>query len=160
MNVAGVYPWNPFVQAQYLPNGRPFIPGAPGNAIGQSSYYVWAMQRFELAHQRRHREDSAMAALGQIRWNIQQAELLNIAQTERLFFTALYQRQLLELAADPKLSVIGWPRSSSVAFGPDSGPTCRRSTLKLPSASPDANENSPTRPIKPRCLRFGNNWEC
>ncbi len=58
------------------------------------------MQRFELAHQRQHREDSAIAALGQIRWNIQQAELLNVAQTERLFFTAMYQRQLRDLAAD------------------------------------------------------------
>jgi outer membrane protein TolC len=103
VDVAGVYPWNPFVQAQYLPNGRPFNPGSPGNASGQSNYYVWAMQRFELAHQRRHREDSAMAALGQIRWNIQQAELLNVAQTERLFFAALYQRQLRDLAADARV---------------------------------------------------------
>ncbi len=100
VDVAGVYPWNPFVQAQYLPNGHPFMAGSPGNAFGQSSYYVWAMQRFELAHQRKYREGSAVAALGQIRWNIQQAELLNVAQTERLFFTALYQRQLLDLAAD------------------------------------------------------------
>ena len=103
VNTAGVYPWNPFVQAQYLPNGHPYFPGTPGNAAGQSSYYVWVMQRFELAHQTRHREDSAMAALGQIHWNIQQAELLNVAQTERLFFTALYQRQLLELAADSEV---------------------------------------------------------
>ncbi len=100
VDVAGVYPWNPFVQAQYLPNGRPFAPGTPGNASGQSNYYIWVMQRFELAHQRQHREDSAIAALGQIRWNIQLAELLNIAQTERLFFAALYQRQLRNLAAD------------------------------------------------------------
>ena len=100
VEVAGVYPWNPFVQAQYLPNGHPFIPGSPGNAIGQSNYYVWAMQRFELAHQRQFREGSAAAALGQIRWNIQQAELLTVAQTERLYFAALYQRQLRDLAAD------------------------------------------------------------
>ena len=100
VGVAGVYPWNPFVQAQYLPNGHPFTAGSPGNAVGQSSYYVWAMQRFELAHQRQYREGSAVAALGQIRWNIQQAELLNVAQTERLYFTAVYQRQLLNLAAD------------------------------------------------------------
>jgi outer membrane protein TolC len=100
VEVAGVYPWNPFVQAQYLPNGRPFTPGPPGSASGQSNYYIWVMQRFELAHQRRHRENSAVAALGQMRWNIRQAELINIAQSERMFFTALYQRQLLELAAD------------------------------------------------------------
>ncbi len=100
VDVAGVYPWNPFVQAQYLPNGSPHIAGTPGNASGQSNYYIWVMQRFELAHQRQHREDSAIAALGQIRWNIQLAELLNVAQTERLFFAALYQRQLRNLAAD------------------------------------------------------------
>lgn len=100
VDVAGVYPWNPFVQGQFFPNGKPFLPGSPGNASGQSNYYIWVMQRFELAHQRQHREDSAIAALGQIRWNIQQAELLNVAQTERLFFTAVYQRQLRELAAD------------------------------------------------------------
>ncbi len=103
VDVAGVYPWNPFVQAQYLPNGRPYTPGSPGNASGQSSYYVWVMQRFELAHQRQHREDSALAALGQMQWNVQQAELLNVAQTERLFFAALYQRQLFELAADSEM---------------------------------------------------------
>lgn len=100
VDVAGVYPWNPFVQAQYLPNGSPYIPGSPGNASGQSNYYIWVMQRFELAHQTQHREDSALAALGQIRWNIQQAELLNVAQTERLYFAAVYQRQLHGLAAD------------------------------------------------------------
>ena len=100
VNTAGVYPWNPFIQGQFLPNGRPYTPGSAGNASGQSNYYIWVMQRFELAHQRQHREDSAIAALGQIRWNIQQAELLNVAQTERLYFAALYQRQLRELAAD------------------------------------------------------------
>ena len=103
VNVAGVYPWNPFVQAQYLPNGHPYFPGSAGNVTGQSSYYVWVMQRFELAHQTRHRENSAMAALGQMQWNIQQAELLNVAQTERLYFTALYQRQLLDLASDSEV---------------------------------------------------------
>lgn len=100
VDVAGVYPWNPYVQAQYLPTGRPFTPGAPGDASGQGNYYILAMHRFELAHQRRHREDSAIAALGQIRWNIEQAELLNVAQTERLFFTAVYRRQLRDLAAE------------------------------------------------------------
>jgi outer membrane protein TolC len=101
VDVAGVYPWNPFVQAQYFPNGRPFVPSsAAGGPSGLSNYYIWVMQRFELAHQRRYREDSAIAALGQVRWNIRQAELTNVAQTERLFFTALYQRQLRDLATD------------------------------------------------------------
>jgi outer membrane protein TolC len=101
VRVAGVYPWNPFVQAQFFPNGTPLSPaGSPGGAAGNSNYYIWVMQRFELGHQRSHRQESAQAAFGQTRWNIRQAELTNIAQTERLFFTALYQRQVLELAAD------------------------------------------------------------
>ncbi len=101
VDVAGVYPWNPFVQAQYFPQGHPFTPSAlPGGQSGGSNYYVWLMQRFELGHQRRFREESASAAYGQVRWNIRQAELLNVAQSERLFFAALYQRQLRDLAAD------------------------------------------------------------
>lgn len=99
--VARVYPWNPFVQAQYFPNGTPFVPSsAPGGGAGMSNYYIWVMQRIELGHQTRHRADSAAAALGQVRWNIRQAELLNVATTERLFFTAIYQRQLRDAAAD------------------------------------------------------------
>jgi outer membrane protein TolC len=100
-DVARVYPWNPFVQAQYFPNGSPFVPSTtPGGGAGMSNYYVWAMQRIELGHQTRHRTQSAVAALGQVRWNIRQAELLNVATTERLFFTALYQRQLRDAAVD------------------------------------------------------------
>ena len=101
VDVASVYPWNPFVQAQFLPNGHPFVPSSvPGGSAGQANYYIWLMQRFELGHQRRYRENSAIAALGQVRWNIRLAELTNVAQTERLFFTALYQRQLRDLVAD------------------------------------------------------------
>ncbi len=58
------------------------------------------MQRFELGHQRAFREQSARAAFGQVSWNIRQAELNNLAQSERLFFTALYMRQIRDLAAD------------------------------------------------------------
>ena len=101
VDTASVYPWNPFVQAQFLPQGHPFVPSTtPGATAGGANYYVWLMQRFELGHQRRYREESAIAAFGQVRWNIRQAELLNLAQTERLFFTGLYQRQLRDLAAD------------------------------------------------------------
>jgi multidrug efflux system outer membrane protein len=101
VDTARVYPWNPFVQAQYFPQGHPFTPGTtPGGQSGGSNYYIWLMQRFELGHQRRYREEGAIAAFGQVRWNIRQAELLNLAQTERLFFTGLYQRQLRDLAAD------------------------------------------------------------
>jgi outer membrane protein TolC len=101
VDTAGVYPWNPFVQAQYFPQGHPFSSASsPGGQAGGSNYYVWLMQRFELGHQRRYREESASAALGQVKWNIRQAELLNLAQSERLFFGALYQRQLRDLASD------------------------------------------------------------
>jgi len=101
VDVASVYPWNPFVQAQYFPNGTPFVTSnVPGGTVGKSNYYVWLMQRFELGHQRRYREDSAIAALGQVRWNVRLAELTNVSQTERLFFAALYQRQIRDLVAD------------------------------------------------------------
>jgi outer membrane protein, heavy metal efflux system len=93
--------WNPFVQAQFFPNGHPFIPGPAGTTTtGNSNYYVWVMQRFQMAHQRRFRTRSALAALTQIQWNIYQAELLNMAQSMRLYFTVLYQKELYDLAAD------------------------------------------------------------
>ncbi len=56
------------------------------------------MQRFELAHQQRYREQAAAATLNQVRWNIHQAELLNVAQTARLYFAAQYQFELFRLA--------------------------------------------------------------
>lgn len=97
-NVTKVYPWNPFVQAQYFPNGRPFLPSSqPGGSAGLSNYYVWAMQRFELAHQRRFRAQIAAATVTQVQWNVHQAELLNVAQTTRLYFAALYQRELRDI---------------------------------------------------------------
>jgi cobalt-zinc-cadmium efflux system outer membrane protein len=99
--VTRVYPWNPFIQSQYFPNGRPFVPSStPGGGAGMSNYYVWAMQRFELAHQRRYRAQIAAATVTQVQWNVQQAELLNVAQTMRLYFAALYQRELHELAIE------------------------------------------------------------
>ncbi|MCA9223873.1 MAG: TolC family protein, partial [Planctomycetales bacterium] len=92
-HVSEIYPWNPFVQVQVLPYAR----DKAGDTLGVN-HYVWLMQTVELAHQRRHREASASAALSQVRWNIVQAELTNAAQTERLYFTALYQRELRDLA--------------------------------------------------------------
>lgn len=94
--------WNPFVQAQLFPRGHPFVPaepGVPASAAGRGNYYIWAMQRFELAHQRKFRTDSALAALNQVQWNVFQGELLNVAQTVRLYFSALYQKELFDLAA-------------------------------------------------------------
>lgn len=92
-HVAETYPWNPFVQVQVLPYAQDRV----GDRLGVN-HYVWLMQTLELTHQRRHREDSAAAAWRQVRWNIVQAELTNVAQTERLYFTALYQRELRDLA--------------------------------------------------------------
>jgi outer membrane protein, heavy metal efflux system len=100
VGVAETYIWNPFIQAQYFPNGRPLISAPPGFGAGQSNYYVWAMQRFELAHQGRFRTQSALAALSQVQWNVYQAELLNIAQSMRLYFAALYQKELRDLAVE------------------------------------------------------------
>jgi outer membrane protein, heavy metal efflux system len=93
LRVAQTYPFNPYVQVEVIPYARDI----EGN-LGAVKHYVYLMQTLELAHQQRHREASATAALNQVRWNIVQAELLNSAMTERLFFTALYQRDLRDLA--------------------------------------------------------------
>jgi outer membrane protein, heavy metal efflux system len=103
VGVAQTYPWNPFVQAQFLPQGHPFVPNTPGipaSGAGQTNYYVWVMQRFELAHQRQYRINGALASLDQTRWTIFQGELLNVAQTMRLYFAALYQKEVHELALE------------------------------------------------------------
>jgi outer membrane protein, heavy metal efflux system len=92
-HVAETYPWNPFVQLQVLPYAHDRF----GERLAVNNY-VYLIQTLELAHQQRHREDSAAAAWRQVRWNIVQAELTNVAQTERLYFTALYQRELRDLA--------------------------------------------------------------
>ncbi|MGN6545739.1 MAG: TolC family protein [Aureliella sp.] len=96
LGVAETYPWNPFVQSQLLP-------GTGGSNPTQTNYYVWFMQRMELAHQQQYREQAASAALNQVRWNIHQTELLNIAQTARLYFTAQYQFELYQLADETAL---------------------------------------------------------
>ncbi len=103
VGVSKVYPWNPFVQAEYFPTGRPFVastPGQPASGAGYANYYIWVMQRFEIAHQRRYRVQSAMAGMNQTQWNIFQGELLNISQTSRLYFTLLYQKELVKLAKE------------------------------------------------------------
>lgn len=93
LGLAQTYPFNPFVQFQATPyqEARLVDPRA-------TYHYVLLMQTLQLAHQQRFREESASFALNSIRWSIHQAELLNVAQTERLYFTALYQQGLLELA--------------------------------------------------------------
>lgn len=91
--VAQVYPFNPYVQVEVCP-----VDHELGTGQGAILNYVYVMQTLELAHQQRYREASAAAARNQVNWNVIQAELTNAAQTERLYFTALYQRELRDLA--------------------------------------------------------------
>jgi cobalt-zinc-cadmium efflux system outer membrane protein len=93
VGVAETYPFNPILQTRVLPYGR-FKRGGDTSVYN----YVLFWQTFELARQRRFRTQNAAAALGAARWNIAQAELQNLALTEQLYFTALYQRGLRELA--------------------------------------------------------------
>ena len=90
--VAATYPFNPYVQAQVTPLQT-------NNGNGSTVYhYVLVMQQIQIAHQQHYREEVAGAALQSVRWTIVQAEIVNISTTERLFFTALYQRGLRDLA--------------------------------------------------------------
>ncbi len=93
LQVAQVYPFNPYVQAEVCPMDHQL-----GAGQGATLNYVYFMQTLELAHQQRYREVSAAAARNQVSWNVISAELTNAAQTERLYFTALYQRDLRDLA--------------------------------------------------------------
>jgi outer membrane protein, heavy metal efflux system len=93
LRVAQVYPFNPVVQVEVCPVDRE-LPGFQGATLN----YVYLLQTLELAHQQRYREAGAAAARTQVNWNVIQAELTNAAQTERLYFTALYQRDLRDLA--------------------------------------------------------------
>jgi outer membrane protein TolC len=76
-----------------LPYGQ-FRDGSAGSVFN----YVFFVQTFELAHQRRRRTENAAAGLERTRWTIQQAELQNVSLTVQLYFAALYQDGLRELA--------------------------------------------------------------
>lgn len=98
VQVAQTYPFNPFVQVQATP-----YQNAPNNntinaGSGTTYHYVLLMQQIQLGGQQQFREEAASAALNGIRWNVLQAELLNVAQTERLYFAAVYQQGLRDLA--------------------------------------------------------------
>ena len=98
LGVAQTYPFNPFIQVQATP-----FQHAPNNdtinaGSGTTYHYVLLMQQIQLGHQQQFREDVATASLNGIRWNIIQAELLNVAQTERLYFAAIYQKGIWDLA--------------------------------------------------------------
>lgn len=94
LGVAQTYPFNPFVQVQ----ATPYQQAQNGNGPGTTYHYVLLMQQIQLGNQQQFREDAACATLNQIRWNVLQAELLNVAQTERLYFAAVYQQGLRDLA--------------------------------------------------------------
>lgn len=93
LGVAQTYPFNPWVQVQVTPYQDARV-GGPGT----TSHYVLLMQQLQLAGQQQHREAAACAALNGVRWTLLQAELLNVAQTQRLYFAALYQQGLRDLA--------------------------------------------------------------
>ena len=93
LGVAQTYPFNPWVQIQVTPDPR-----LADGRTGTSAHYVLLMQTLQLAHQRQHREAAALSVLNGTRWNIVQAELLAVAQTERLYFAALYQHGVAEIS--------------------------------------------------------------
>jgi cobalt-zinc-cadmium efflux system outer membrane protein len=95
MGVAQTYPFNPYVQFQATPLQR-----RPDGSAGATYHYVLLMQTIQLAHQQRYRDEIGSTSLNTVRWNIHQAELLNLATTERLYFTALYLRGLRDLTRD------------------------------------------------------------
>ncbi len=93
LGVAETYPFNPFVQVQ----ATPYQDSPAGGGGGTTYHYVLLMQQIQLAHQQQHREEGASAALNSTRWNILNAQLQNVVQTERLYFTALYQKGVRDL---------------------------------------------------------------
>ncbi len=95
LGVAQTYPFNPWVQVQVTPWQHD-----PANGPGTVAHYVLLMQQIQLARQPQYRAQNAAAMLQSVHWNLMQAELLNVAQTQRLYFTALYQRGLSQLADD------------------------------------------------------------
>jgi len=91
-DVARTYLFNPQYQGQIIPTPR-----ARNGETGSTDNQHVIVQTFELAGQQRHRTAGGVASLNQVRWTIQQVELLTVAGTERLFLTALYQRDVRDL---------------------------------------------------------------
>ena len=90
--VAETYPFNPFIQVRVTPYQQGVEPN-----INTTFHYILLMQTIQLAHQQQFREDVAASQLNQVRWNIHNFELLNAAQTTRLYFTAVYQKGIRDL---------------------------------------------------------------
>ena len=98
VGVAQTYPFNPFIQVQATPFQSAPRQDSTNAGSGTTYHYVLLMQQIQLGGQQQFREEAASAALNGIRWNVLQAELLNVAQTERLYFTAVYQQGLRDIA--------------------------------------------------------------
>src|SRR5262249_29263926 len=79
--VAATYPFNPWLQTRILPYQRGTEPG-----ISTTFRYFLLQQTVELGHQQQFRKDMAESQLNQVRWNLHNFELLNAAQTTRLYF--------------------------------------------------------------------------
>lgn len=91
-HVAGTYPFNPQFQTQIAP----YTHERSGEDAAVSQQHV-LVQTFELAHQRQFRTRAAAADCDRVRGEIRAVELATATETERLFFTALYQRDLRDL---------------------------------------------------------------
>jgi len=92
LEVARRYPYAPTAQVQMAPSPRE----ADGNTA-KTFTQVSLSQTFELGGQRYHRWRSGIAQLEGTEWQIQHAAVFAVAETQRRFFTAVYQAQLRDL---------------------------------------------------------------
>ncbi|MCE9547123.1 MAG: TolC family protein [Planctomycetia bacterium] len=92
IGVARAPQFAPTFQAQLAPSPRE----EHGDSAKTKSAYQLT-QTFEINHQRQIRTETSQAQLDQTQRNIQQTQVLTIAETERRFFAALYQRQVRDL---------------------------------------------------------------
>jgi len=92
LEVAKRYPYAPTAQLQMAPSPRE----TNGNTA-KTFTQVALSQTFELGGQRRHRWQSGVAQLDRTDWQIQQAAVLTVAETQRRFFTAIYQAELRDV---------------------------------------------------------------
>jgi outer membrane protein, heavy metal efflux system len=95
--VAQTYPFNPQYFTQTTPWGFERSGSAHVNTAVNTQHQL--LETFELAGQRHYRAAAGGAALNGIRWNIHQAELRTLADTQRIYFVALYQREVRDVAA-------------------------------------------------------------
>lgn len=92
LQAAGVYPYNPSVSVDVAPLAQ----DAAGQQLSVKNA-VALTQTIELAHQRRHRVRAAAADVTRAQSSVLESEVQNVAETQRRFFAALYQRQLFEV---------------------------------------------------------------